>query len=296
MAILLRIESFANFALMFVFKSMNFSNPHVRNLYWLVFSPCLTTGSEFEHAALWLPNELMDEWKDAHLTWFEELDMYSVPMENFLTTELQSTRLGVYTEKLLHFYFLNAPGFRLLVANEQVPSTGITVSEIDFCVQWKERILHIELAVKFFLETSGKVWVGPNRRDSLAQKWGKMSSLQIPTARQILVERYGDSVESFVILKGYFFRHLDTQNWWCTSVELSRQQLDGARFAFPEKSEWLSAFQGYSGRTLNSHRATDYLTTHFEHSKSSVAAIVLTKKGQQNVFIVHPEWDEEPMP
>lgn len=291
-----RFKTFANFAYKFEFNSMNFSNTHVRNLYWLVFSPCLKSEAAFEREQMLLTNELMDEWRSAHLTWFEELDMYPIPMGNFLTTQLQTTRLGMYAEKLLHFYFLHAPGFELLVANEQIPPTGVTESEIDFCVQWKGRILHIELAVKFFLETSGKEWVGPNRRDSLAQKWKKMSALQIPTARQALVERYGDSVESFVMLKGYFFRHLDTQNWWCTYAEILQQDLDGARFAFPEKSEWLSGFQGYTGRTMNIHRALDFLNTHFEQSKSSVAAIVLTKKGQQNVFIVHPEWDEVPMP
>jgi hypothetical protein len=86
----------------------------------------METRPNFEHTDMLLPIKLMREWKHSHLSWFGELDRHAHLLEEFLANQLKSTRLGMYAEKLLHFYFLHAPGFELLAANEQVPPSGKT--------------------------------------------------------------------------------------------------------------------------------------------------------------------------
>jgi hypothetical protein len=117
-----------------------------------------------------------------------------------------------------------------------------------------------------------------------------MYAMQIPTARQTLVDRYGDQVASYAMMKGYLFRHLESANCWCTLTEFEQYNWEGARFAFPEKSEWMTAFQGYTGKTMNTRTSLTYIRAHFAHSTNSLAVVVLSKRGQQNLFIVQDNW------
>jgi hypothetical protein len=96
--------------------------------------------------------------------------------------------LGRYAEDLLEYYFQWGPTHRLVAARTQVSSEGRSLGEIDFLVirVRDERLLHIELATKFFLEMGG-TYIGPNGKELLVHKWQRFFAhqLQLPLGHHL---------------------------------------------------------------------------------------------------------------
>jgi len=91
-------------------------------------------------------------------------------------------------ETCFEAYLKQSLNFELLAANLQIQGAKETLGELDYIVRnlQAEKVLHIELACKFYLfdENAGEVaeqkWIGPNRKDSLYEKLEKLKHKQFP--------------------------------------------------------------------------------------------------------------------
>lgn len=91
-------------------------------------------------------------------------------------------------EACFETYLKESKNFELLAANLQIHGDKETLGELDYIVQnlKTEKIVHIELACKFYLydENAGaskeEKWIGPNRKDSLFDKLEKVKLKQFP--------------------------------------------------------------------------------------------------------------------
>ncbi len=107
----------------------------------------------------------------------------------------RATRLGIYFEQLLSFYFAEYPRFELLSKNLQVNNEERTLGEYDFIVLDKDQQqhYHVEVAVKFYVGLPSldfdikkniplfnwHLWVGPNKKDTLGIKLNHLLKHQL---------------------------------------------------------------------------------------------------------------------
>lgn len=153
----------------------------VRDLAWALLSPALFTELP-DVESQWLTPTWQD---DDVVTWLYALDKRVESLLSHLQ-EQRATRLGVYFEQLLSFYFDHYPRFTLLAKNLQANDSNRTIGEYDFIV-WDEQDqqhYHIEVAVKFYVGFADLTvnipknipmynwhhWIGPNKKDSLCIK------------------------------------------------------------------------------------------------------------------------------
>jgi hypothetical protein len=162
----------------------------VRDLAWALFNPCL-----FQQLS-----EVPDEWlrsiwqDDDVFSWLDTLDNDPSALLEHLKTQ-RATRLGIYFEQLLSFYFAEYPRFSLIAKNLQANSQQRTIGEYDFIV-WDKldlRYYHIEVAVKFYIGIqeldreikkntpiyNWHLWVGPNKKDTLGIKMNHLIHHQL---------------------------------------------------------------------------------------------------------------------
>lgn len=168
-----------------------FSNRAVKDLAWALLSPALFLSIP-DFSSEWFKQDYID---DDIWPWLKEQDRNSQCLHAHLV-EQRSTRLGIYFEQLLSFYFEYFPRFTLLAKNLQVNGQQRTLGEFDFIIHDKRdnKVKHIEAAVKFYLghdNYRGKInnnisrynwhdWVGPNQKDTLAIKMRHLQEHQLP--------------------------------------------------------------------------------------------------------------------
>ncbi|MDO4998596.1 MAG: DUF1853 family protein [Neisseria sp.] len=107
------------------------------------------------------------------------LDLDDNPSEllHFLAQTTDGKRLGLYAENLLAFWFTHAPHTRLLAHNLPIQNaSGQTLGALDFVVQIKTQIHHVELACKYYGCQTGKLndFVGLNQEDKFLDKIRKL--------------------------------------------------------------------------------------------------------------------------
>jgi hypothetical protein len=200
-----------------------FKTRAVRDLAWsLIQKPPFVSIPGFDQS--WLENDLID---DNIYLWLSELDNSPSPLEQHLQ-EQRSTRLGIYFEQLLSFYFTRHPRFQLLGKNIQVNDRLRTLGEFDFIVfdRLKNQVKQIEVAIKFYLghiDTMADIigntplfnwhqWVGPNRKDTLARKMIHLKEHQLMLSKSAegkaaLKPLYNndDNIQVRLLLRGRFF-------------------------------------------------------------------------------------------
>lgn len=268
---------------------LKLSNSHVRNLSWLLFSPIIRVNENYENECLLFPEKLQNEWLALHEKWLVELDKTPGELNEFIAHANNTRRLGYYAEYLLQFFFTNSPFVELVWFNEQVINEGITETEIDFVIRFNNRLIHIELAVKYYLLTPTGEWIGPNAKDTFRKKWEKVNTLQIPTARRVISEIFPkEELESYFFIKGFLFTHDDnTQNQWIFQREGNSIVENGYRFAFPEKPNWMADFVEYNGKTIDRNELDKLLV---KGIRKATSLISLSKNKQKNYFIVTDDW------
>lgn len=114
---------------------------------------------------------------------------YQLP-ENCKPTSISdikpNQRLGHFAEELF-IDLLKSTLFQKeqLLSNIQIIDDKITLGELDI-ISVGEKITHIEFCYKIYLldptlsDNEFDCWIGPNRRDSLAQKVDKLKTKQLP--------------------------------------------------------------------------------------------------------------------
>ena len=282
---------------------------HVRALAWLLDSPDLLDAD----APAWAGRvATLGAVTPATADWLERLDADPSELDAALG-EKTYTRLGLYAEKLMAFYF--AQQGRLVRHGMQIrASRNDTVGEFDFLLEHgADALEHIEFATKFYLQrgasaTDLDALVGPNLADSLGMKMRKIFERQLtlgqhPAAQALLPHPV---TLARALVKGWLFYPAGSwpamqgimsghcRGFWCSLDTIS--QLPDADYVILPKLHWLAPCRADSANwVLSREGLTDHLTDQFETSSTPVlVAIVQERNGTfeelDRGFIVPPNW------
>ncbi|MFC7358418.1 DUF1853 family protein [Jejudonia soesokkakensis] len=179
---------------------------------------------------------------------------------------LPDTMLGKQAEGLFEMAIHASESFEIKAANLQVQGISETIGELDYILKHKatNRFIHVELACKFYLfdkniegETTAK-WVGPNRKDTLADKLHKLRKKQFPLlqtseTKEILreLELTASEVQQQVCIKAQLFipKHISKNDLpanyhncivgqWIRYPDFLSEDTK-ATYYIPSKREWL---------------------------------------------------------
>jgi hypothetical protein len=245
--------------------------------------------------------------------WLVDLDADPSALDAALGAKM-ITRLGLYAEKLMAFYF--AQQGRLVAHGLQVRANrNDTVGEFDFLLDAGEGVEHIEFATKFYLlqgdSTAGfDTFVGPNLADSLGRKMRKVFDRQLElgshSAAQDVLPR--PVVAARALVKGWLFYPRGTyqamrgitaghcRGFWCALEEL--EALPGDRFLVLPRLQWLPPFRAQSATwMLDKAQLAAELDDHFAASDAPVlVSLVREAPGCvvefERGFIVPDDWRE----
>lgn len=244
--------------------------------------------------------------------WLAGLDADPSALEAALGERVH-TRLGLYAEKLMAFYF--AEQGRLVAHGLQVRADRTdTVGEFDFLLAHGAQALeHIEFATKFYLHNGAPgddldALVGPNLADSLGRKMRKIFERQLtlgqhPAAQPLLAHPV---VVARALVKGWLFYPLGAwpamqgvtgehcRGFWCTLGDIDA--LPEAEFLILPKLEWLAPYAaGPATPVLGRSQLRAELAHRFAASGTPVL-VALLRRHQDGVaevergFIVPPGW------
>ena len=240
------------------------TQPRVRALAWLLDSPDLLDPASVHWggriASLPAVTPAVAEWLGA-------LQDDPSPLDAALGPKFYS-RLGLYAEKLLAFYFeqhgvLQAHGLQVQVNRND------TVGEFDFLLRDgadSEALLHWEFATKFYLLEGApdagvfNHLIGPNLADTLGLKMRKILDKQLalsrhPAAQSLLAQPVRAAQ---ALVKGWLFYAAGAtpgmegisqehgHGFWCTPAELPQQ-----RYIVLPRLQWLAPFKGREVEVLD---------------------------------------------
>ena len=250
--------------------------------------------------------------------WLADLDADPARLDAALGSKM-ITRLGLYAEKLMAFYF--AERGRLVVHGLQVrASRNDTVGEFDFLLDdGPDGVEHIEFATKFYLLQGHQggnegaafdSFVGPNLADSLGRKMRKVFDRQLTLgshpAAQALLPRPVTAARA--LIKGWLFYPAGTylemkgiaarhcRGFWCAAGEIG--MLEAERFLILPRLQWLAPFRASSATwMLDRAQLQAELADHFAHHDAPVL-VSLVRETPGNIveidrgFIVPDDWRE----
>jgi len=243
--------------------------------------------------------------------WLARLDADPAPLDAALGAKMY-TRLGLYAEKLMAFYF--AEQGRLVAHGLQVRASRTdTVGEFDFLLEADGGVEHIEFATKFYLLQGDSAagfdtFVGPNLADSLGRKMRKVFDRQLalgshPAAQDLLPRPV---VAARALVKGWLFYPAGTyaamrgisaghcRGFWCARAELDT--LAGDRFLILPRLQWLAPFRASSATwMLDKAQLAAELDDHFASSDTPVLVSLVHEEPGNIVefdrgFIVPDDW------
>lgn len=153
---------------------------------------------------------------EAYAPRLEELNSYPAPLIEWMG-KLPVSLLGKRFEALVAFWLHDQQELQLLHHGVQLRTGDKTVGEADFILFNKEteENWHLEVACKYYFSPQGKRgwadWIGPNGRDSLAEKMAKFERqlhvFDSKEGRAFLNEHQLHIHRHVAMLKGYFFHH-----------------------------------------------------------------------------------------
>ena len=244
--------------------------------------------------------------------WLARLDRDPAKLEAALGGKTY-TRLGLYAEKLMAFYF--AEQGRLVRHGLQVRAArNDTIGEFDFLLtRGPDALTHIEFATKFYLLDGGAsnefdALVGPNLADSLGVKMRKVFERQLALgehpAAQVLLPLPVSEAQALV--KGWLFYPSGSwpamqgitaahcRGFWCPLDELDA--VAGEDFLILPKLEWLAPFRGQpTDRLLTRTQLSATLAQTFDTSSTPVLVATVRRHDDlteevERGFIVPNDW------
>ncbi|ASP40505.1 hypothetical protein CHH28_18330 [Bacterioplanes sanyensis] len=249
------------------------------------------------------PSLLDCQWCPARPDWLIIPD--SLPEQ---PPEFSSSRLGFRFEQLWQQYFaLMAIDARF---NIQVRSTERTLGELDVIMRADEHAMHLELALKFYLGF-GDDWIGPNRRDYLADKIQHTQQRQLPLAQhpqtQQSLEPQWRPQQSQALMRGCLFHPADPayqgqlpsevnpDHWrghWCHMHAADRYLPDGDWYILA-KPDWISPVT--APISVSRDEVLTYCRRHFQSLDTGLCLIKVPADGtalveQQRWMLMPDHW------
>lgn len=259
---------------------------------------------------------------DARRDWLYQLDQQPAPLKTWLERS-PTRRLGLYFEALWQFFLETDPLVDLVAHNLPVRANGRTLGEFDclyYCHE-RQRHVHLELAVKYFLgiddeTTTGpsqwQQWWGPNSVDRLDRKISHLMNKQIqlgqrPEATAILAELGIIDPALEVEIRGYLFRKKGSTlpspigynlqqplAQWLFHSEVAEHLATShsARFAALPRLLWLSAARARDNRCLNNGDMLTALDAHFSANARPQLLAAFDDSGleSERFFVVPDDW------
>ena len=293
------------------------TDPHVRSLAWLLFSPDLLD----EHADIWHHQiktfQFSQEKQKSLHAWLNQLDAAPTVLHEAVSAH-QFLRLGHYAENLLAFYFKHEG---LLYAHGlQVHDDLLgTVGEFDFLLFDPNGLVHLEIATKFYLfhqlAQNGKDadlfdFLGPKLNDTLGAKMEKIMHRQLALSRheaayKMLNERV---VEAKALIKGWFFYKSQTnyklpikgiasnhcKGYWWTLDEFAQLAIPHALKL--DRLDWLAPAQVGIDDVLEKELIIEVLHREFNLNNSPILVAIMKKNGDVmqefcRGFVVPSDWE-----
>jgi len=280
------------------------THPRVRALAWLLDSPDLLDPA----SAHWGGRiASLEPVTPAVAAWLGALQDDPSPLDAALGPRFYS-RLGLYAEKLLAFYFeqhgvLQAHGLQVQVNRND------TVGEFDFLLRDGKDLLHWEFATKFYLlegapDPGGfNHLIGPNLADTLGLKMRKILDKQLVLSRhpaaQCLLAHPVRAAQALV--KGWLFYAAGATpamdgispehgyGFWCAPAQLPEQ-----RYVVLPRLQWLAPFKGQGVEVLDVEALRSQL---FDLAQPVMVATVDNVDGWEvertRGFVVPHDWTEQ---
>jgi len=248
-----------NFQRRFEQRWGHLTEPRVRALAWLLDSPDLLDASSAAwHGRIASLGPLTPD----VAAWLASLQQDPSALDADFGGKIYS-RLGLYAEKLLAFYFKQHG--QLFAHGLQVrASRNDTVGEFDFLLRQGDRLLHWELATKFYLldgapDAALNHLIGPNLADALGLKMRKIFDKQLalashPAAQPLLPQPVSAAQ---ALVKGWLFYPQGVVQamtgiapdhgcgFWCTTGELPERS-----YVLLPRLQWLAPYKGRDEQVL----------------------------------------------
>lgn len=179
---------------------------------------------------------------------------------------MPDTMLGKQAEALFEAIIRSSETYEIKAANIQIQGISETIGELDYILKNKttNRFIHVELACKFYLfdekieGVSAAKWIGPNRKDTLADKLDKFRNKQFPLlhtseTKEVLkdLEIEASVVQQQVCIKAQLFipKHIHKSDFpknyqdcivgqWIRYPDFLSEDKN-ATYSIPSKREWL---------------------------------------------------------
>lgn len=292
-----------------------YQHQSVRDLAWVISSPPLMTLPDVACHDL--------ERHDGDV-WLKQLDSEPDVLEHAID-QMKRPILGAYFETLVAFGMEHQPESTILATNLQVREDKLTIGEFDFILHTPSSPSHVEVAVKFYLQTHSSSewhhWIGPRAHDRLDNKMDKLLQHQLrlsthPSGQKMLESIGIDYVDPKLLFKGYFFYPYDQyisgqmvaplhanphhlKGWWCRINEIDKLKHYSCLWAIPNKLSWLSPACYQSSEQLMPYKVlANTLEYHFKGNDSALllTALAPNEQGtwieQHRGFILPENWPE----
>lgn len=224
-----------------------------RDLHWLLEAEPLLRASPLQ----WRPSSA-----------FSRTLVENIPTPTLLLlVQLRERTLGAYFEGLAKALFEASPDFTILAHNRIIQGTDRTLGELDLLLMdhCHDRILHLELALKFYLQlhpaegssADDRLWIGSGQRDFLAIKHERLLNHQLRLPELVLKRGIWPADlptpdQSLGWVTGRLFYPNNTSmtptpivtaqadsGYWLTLSEFERQSFQGQ---WVNKNGWLAPF------------------------------------------------------
>lgn len=265
---------------------------------WLFEAPVLVQGGGFLSLTEWqriVKNQPLNQLSDAY--------------------EGRAT-LGAYIEALAAEAIKQGGCAELLAQNIQFFKDRQTIGEMDFLLKESGKVLHLELAAKFYL-CIGDIhdmahWVGTNVRDSMARKHTKLTQSQLLLSKNPLVAAQLGAQglplpdEAKALLKGQLFYTFaqwqssaranwaapeHAAGWWLEANNIG--DLSGVAerwYTCSDKREWLLTGNAPpENKTLSTQELQKQLS---RLAKPVMVHAIINGACAQNGFVVPQGWQE----
>ena len=301
-----------SFQVRFERKWSHLTRPHVRALAWLLDAPDLLDPA----SAHWGGRiASLGPASDADAAWLAALERDPAALDAALGPRFYS-RLGLYAEKLLAFYFASRG---VLVAHglQVRANKNDTVGEFDFLLRRGAALLHWEFATKFYLldgapdEGRFHRLIGPNLADSLGLKMSKILDRQLalgrhPAARALLPQAVDGAqalVKGCLFYPGGLVRPMEgispahNHGFWSTLEQLDG--LAGERFIVMPRLQWLAPLKVAVGAHVYDRAALrQALALQFDTAPAAVMVAAVRAENDWEIesergFIVPDDWSSQ---
>ncbi|MGH1433792.1 MAG: DUF1853 family protein [Lewinella sp.] len=179
-------------------------------------------------------------WTNGPVSPFKQIELASNTDAIDDTTVFKNQRLGKLVEEFVFYQLKNQKEVSWICDNLQIQKGKQTVGEIDALYYYEGIPIHLEVAYKFYLldtlenhDEPLAYWIGPNRKDSLFYKLGKLHNKQFPLLHNELTK---------IHLKNHNLDPKSIKQQLCFKAQLFLPYQDSKRDVSPLNSGCMAGF------------------------------------------------------